>query len=116
MSRQGAGDARRPAAPVDAGSEAAGVSAALLDAAVAATTTLLAFNQPADAALSGFFRAHRSGGRDRAFIAETAYAVLRTGAAVAVAGARHVAAPARRALPKARPSGWPRSGASRNPS
>jgi 16S rRNA (cytosine967-C5)-methyltransferase len=77
MSRQGAGDARRPAAPVDAGSEAAGVSAALLDAAVAATTTLLAFNQPADAALSGFFRAHRSGGRDRAFIAETAYAVLR---------------------------------------
>ena len=76
-SRPGAGDARRPAAPVDAGSEAAGVSAALLDAAVAATTTLLAFNQPADAALSGFFRAHRSGGRDRAFIAETAYAVLR---------------------------------------
>ncbi len=57
--------------------EAAGVSAELLNAAVAATALLLEFNQPADAALSGFFRAHRSGARDRAFIAETAYAVLR---------------------------------------
>ena len=48
-----------------------------LNAAVAATALLLDFNQPADVALSGFFRAHRSGARDRAFIAETAYAVLR---------------------------------------
>lgn len=82
--RAASGSSRRHAAaaprPQDApctGSEAAGVAPELLNAAVAATATLLGFNQPADAALSGFFRAHRSGGRDRAFIAETAYAVLR---------------------------------------
>jgi 16S rRNA (cytosine967-C5)-methyltransferase len=54
-----------------------GLSADLLNAAVAATAQLLTFMQPADAALSAFFRARKSGGRDRAFIAETAYAVLR---------------------------------------
>jgi len=54
-----------------------GLGAELLNAAIAATAQLLNFNQPADAALSAFFRAHRSGARDRAFIAETAYAVLR---------------------------------------
>lgn len=54
-----------------------GLGAELLNAAVAATAQLLTFNQPADAALSAFFRARRSGARDRAFIAETAYAVLR---------------------------------------
>jgi len=54
-----------------------GLGADLLNAAVAATAQLLTFNQPADAALSAFFRARRSGARDRAFIAETAYAVLR---------------------------------------
>ena len=54
-----------------------GLSAELLNAAVAATAQLLTFMQPADAALSAFFRARKSGARDRAFIAETAYAVLR---------------------------------------
>jgi hypothetical protein len=54
-----------------------GLGADLLNAAVAATAGLLTFAQPADAALSAFFRARRSGARDRAFIAETAYAVLR---------------------------------------
>jgi 16S rRNA (cytosine967-C5)-methyltransferase len=49
----------------------------LLNAGVAAAAALLTFAQPADAALSAFFRARRSGARDRAFIAETAYAVLR---------------------------------------
>jgi len=54
-----------------------GVSAALLNATVEATTRLLEFTQPADAALSAFFREKKSGAHDRAFIAETAYAVLR---------------------------------------
>ena len=54
-----------------------GLAADLLNAAVAATAQLLTFTQPADAALSAFFRARKSGGKDRAFIAETAYAVLR---------------------------------------
>ena len=67
----------RRAPPPPPAADAVGVAAELLNAAVAATTLLLQFNQPADAALSGFFRAHRSGARDRAFIAETAYAVLR---------------------------------------
>ena len=56
---------------------AEGLAADLLNAAVAATAQLLTFTQPADAALSAFFRARKSGARDRAFIAETAYAVLR---------------------------------------
>jgi len=50
---------------------------ALLELACVATTELLRFAQPADAALSAFFRAHRCGPRERAFIAEAAYAVLR---------------------------------------
>ena len=50
---------------------AEGLAADLLNAAVAATAALLTFMQPADAALSAFFRARKSGGRDRAFIAET---------------------------------------------
>ena len=62
-----------PARPVDAD----GISAGLLDATVAAVSRLLHFTQSADAALSGFFREQKSGARDRAFIAETAYAVLR---------------------------------------
>lgn len=49
----------------------------LLNQAVAATAELLQFRQPADAVLSAFFRAQRCGPRERAFIAETAYAVLR---------------------------------------
>jgi len=63
------------AAPTPAGDE--GLSAPLLNSAVEACTELLLFAQPADAALSAFFRSKKSGARDRAFIAETAYAVLR---------------------------------------
>jgi 16S rRNA (cytosine967-C5)-methyltransferase len=49
----------------------------LLDAAVVATTDMLKFNQPADGVLSTHFKVDRTGVHDRAFIAETAYAVLR---------------------------------------
>jgi 16S rRNA (cytosine967-C5)-methyltransferase len=66
-----------PRAPAPQAQNAVGISVEQLNAAVAATALLLDFSQPADVALSGFFRAHRSGARDRAFIAETAYAVLR---------------------------------------
>ncbi len=45
--------------------------------AVSACEVLLAFAQPADAALAAFFRRERCGPRERAFIAETVYAVLR---------------------------------------
>jgi 16S rRNA (cytosine967-C5)-methyltransferase len=38
---------------------------------------LLAFDRPADAVLSAYFREQRTGPRERAFIADTAYAVLR---------------------------------------
>ena len=70
-------DRGRPAAGGEATPVAEGLAADLLNAAVAATAQLLTFTQPADATLSAFFRARKSGGRDRAFIAETAYAVLR---------------------------------------
>ena len=78
-------DGRRRAGAATRGSSGAeeaappaeGLAADLLNAAVAATAQLLTFNQPADAALSAFFRARKSGARDRSFIAETAYAVLR---------------------------------------
>ena len=53
------------------------VSLALLNTAVFATTEALTFSQPADVALSNFFRTHKSGARDRAFIAEAVYAVIR---------------------------------------
>ena len=53
------------------------VSLALLNAAVLATTEALEFSQAADVALSNFFRAHKSGARDRAFIAEAVYTVIR---------------------------------------
>jgi 16S rRNA (cytosine967-C5)-methyltransferase len=49
----------------------------LLEQAVAATAELLQFRQPADAVLSAYFRARRCGPRERAFIAEAGYAVLR---------------------------------------
>jgi 16S rRNA (cytosine967-C5)-methyltransferase len=49
----------------------------LLDQAVSVTTQLLMFAQPADAVLSAFFRAQKCGPRERALIAETAYAILR---------------------------------------
>lgn len=49
----------------------------LLAAAVDAATDMLKFNQPADGVLSTHFKVDRSGAQERAFIAETAYAVLR---------------------------------------
>jgi 16S rRNA (cytosine967-C5)-methyltransferase len=53
------------------------IDARLLNEAVAATAEMLTFNQAADGVLSAYFRAQRTGPRERAFIAETAYAVLR---------------------------------------
>lgn len=50
----------------------------MLDAAVVALARVLPFLQPADAVLSQFFREERVlGNRDRGFVAETVYAVLR---------------------------------------
>lgn len=49
-----------------------------LNPAIATLEEVLRFDHPADAVLSGRFRAHREhGGRDRAFIAESVYGVLR---------------------------------------
>ncbi len=48
-----------------------------LEAAMQVVAELLKFAQPADAVLSAYFKAQRTGSRDRAFIAETGYAVLR---------------------------------------
>ncbi len=51
---------------------------ALLAHAAAALGELLRFARPADQALSAYFRSHRNlGQRERAFVAETAFAVLR---------------------------------------
>jgi 16S rRNA (cytosine967-C5)-methyltransferase len=75
--RRGAAAPRKAGTPSVEAPPAEGLAADLLNAAVAATAALLTFTQPADAALSAFFRARKSGARDRAFIAETAYAVLR---------------------------------------
>ena len=51
---------------------------ALLAHAEAALAELLRFSRPADQALSAYFRSHRNlGQQDRAFVAETAFAVLR---------------------------------------
>ncbi len=53
-------------------------SPALLAHAEAALAELLTFSRPADQALSAYFRSHRElGQQDRAFIAETVFAVLR---------------------------------------
>jgi 16S rRNA (cytosine967-C5)-methyltransferase len=49
----------------------------LVDAAVVATADMLKFSQPADAVLSTHFKIDRTGARERAFIAEAAYAVIR---------------------------------------
>lgn len=49
-----------------------------IDAAADVVLTMLDFTQPADAVLTHYFRNHRElGQRDRGFIADTAYAVLR---------------------------------------
>jgi len=54
------------------------ISTPLLAAAEAALGHILTMTQPADAVLSGYFRAHRElGQHDRAFIAETVFGVLR---------------------------------------
>ncbi len=69
--------------PTEAGKPVGGqmeakVSSAMIAHASDALSDLLAFNQPADAVLSAYFREHRQlGARDRAFIAETCYQVLR---------------------------------------
>ena len=55
-----------------------GITPGMLANAAAALEKLLTFSQPADAVLSEFFRERRSlGMRERGFIAETAYTVLR---------------------------------------
>jgi 16S rRNA (cytosine967-C5)-methyltransferase len=53
------------------------ITAKLLEGAVFATAEMLKFAQPADAVLSTFFHVQRTGSRERGFIAETAYAVVR---------------------------------------
>jgi 16S rRNA (cytosine967-C5)-methyltransferase len=54
------------------------LTAALVDAYVAAATAALRFDRPADTVLSGFFRAHpRLGVHDRGFVADSVYAMLR---------------------------------------
>ena len=54
------------------------LSRALVGQACTAAAAMLSLDGPADETLSRFFRAHRSlGRRERAFIAETVYAVLR---------------------------------------
>jgi 16S rRNA (cytosine967-C5)-methyltransferase len=53
------------------------ITRSLIEQTIKATLELLAFRQPADAALSGLFRLQHVGPRERAFIAEAAYAVLR---------------------------------------
>jgi len=66
----------------------------LLSAAAAALERILAFSGPADQALSAYLRAHRQlGQRERAFIAEAAFAVLRRKRSLeAMAGATSPAA------------------------
>jgi 16S rRNA (cytosine967-C5)-methyltransferase len=53
------------------------ISEKMIEAAATVTRELLKFSQPADGVLSAFFKAQRTGSRERTFIAETAYAVLR---------------------------------------
>ncbi|MCX7179051.1 MAG: SAM-dependent methyltransferase, partial [Proteobacteria bacterium] len=54
------------------------ISASMIDHASDALARLLDFTQPADVLLSAYFREHRVlGGRERGFVAETCYAVLR---------------------------------------
>jgi 16S rRNA (cytosine967-C5)-methyltransferase len=53
------------------------ISTKMIEGAAVMTAEMLKFAQPADAVLSNYFRAQKTGSRERAFIAETAYAVLR---------------------------------------
>jgi len=58
--------------------EAMQITPKLIDSTLTVLMSLLKFQQPADAVLSKYFRDHSVlGQRDRGFIAETAYAVLR---------------------------------------
>jgi len=54
------------------------ITSSMIDGATLALEQLLRFEQPADATLSAFFRERRQlGGRERSFVAETVYTVLR---------------------------------------
>jgi 16S rRNA (cytosine967-C5)-methyltransferase len=54
------------------------ITAAMIEATVDVVATMLDFTQPADAVLSNYFRNNRElGPRERGFVADTAYAVLR---------------------------------------
>jgi 16S rRNA (cytosine967-C5)-methyltransferase len=53
------------------------IGAKLLEGMVEVTADLLSFTQPADGVLSNYFHSRRTGSRERALIAETAYALLR---------------------------------------
>ncbi|MGE5467366.1 MAG: RsmB/NOP family class I SAM-dependent RNA methyltransferase [Ignavibacteria bacterium] len=53
------------------------ITTKMIEGAAVTTADMLKFAQPADATLSNYFRAQKTGSRERAFIAETAYAVLR---------------------------------------
>lgn len=53
------------------------ITRSLIEQTIEATRELLTLRQPADAALSACFRLHHAGPRERAFVAEAAYAVLR---------------------------------------
>jgi 16S rRNA (cytosine967-C5)-methyltransferase len=53
------------------------ISLEQLEAAIGALKAAYRFERPADAVLTAWFREHKSGSRDRAFIAELVYAVLR---------------------------------------
>ena len=72
--------ATRTTRPGEAASTAPGarITSTMIGHASDVLTCLLEFSQPADAVLSNYFRENRSlGGRERAFIAETCYTVLR---------------------------------------
>ena len=68
---------RKPHSKYGSG-ESAGLSRGLMDFATEALNELLDFAHPADAVLSRYFRENRSlGPRERTFVAETCYTVLR---------------------------------------
>ena len=62
---------------VEAVNEDGALRAPLLDAAIEAAELVLGFVHPADGVLSHFFRDNKTGSRDRAFIAELVYGIVR---------------------------------------
>lgn len=77
---QAGGGSRKPRSSAEAKpvSPSAGLTAALLEHMTVVLEDLLTFRQPADVVLSTYFRQQRQlGGRERAWVAETCYAVLR---------------------------------------